>query len=211
MNTNALPKSAPPTDNVLCLENLKHLDEAAWEMLLALYGGQLHRDILTSLRRRGLPDSEAEDIQQETWITAIQKIDDFEGGEKLYYWLRVISLNHIRSLRRKQRSTTSLDEIEAEYESNGKTLDSFLYIHHLSTPGVEGEIEHQQQLEHVGKALLKMNLQDRDMFLKRYLWQKKPLNLAQEYPSMSAHTIAQRLLRARRRIRLWLEVTPAYI
>lgn len=192
---------------LLHLENLKQLDETAWEMLLALYRDQLHRDILNSLRRRGLPDSEAEDIQQETWITAVQKIGEFEGGEKLYYWLRVISFNHIRTLhyRQCQAVVVALEDIESDYESNGKTLDSFLYAHHLSTPSVEGEIEQQQQLERVGEALRLIKPQDCDLFLKRYVWQKKPLHLAQEYPSMNAHTIAQRLLRTRRRIRVWLD------
>lgn len=176
------------------------MDSDAWETLLAIYSDELQRDILASLGRRDLPSSEAEDIQQETWTSAIEHISGFEGGEKLYHWLRVISLNHVRARCRKL-PPISLDAAEAECEANGKTLDLFLHAHGLSIPSFEDELERQEQINDIGNALRSLKPQARALFVKRYLWQQKPRSLAQEYPSLSAHEISQKLFRARRQIR----------
>ena len=74
----------------------------------------MKRDILNSLRKRRLPDEWLGDIEQETWLTAIKRIEDFvwESEEKFYHWLRVISLNHLRRYQRIEGRGVSIADSE---------------------------------------------------------------------------------------------------
>ncbi|MBZ0294614.1 MAG: hypothetical protein K8L99_18765, partial [Anaerolineae bacterium] len=79
---------------------LKALNEDAWSDLVTNYAADLRNDIVISLRKRGLPADYTDDVEQETWRIAVQKIHDFEAEsvDKLYNWLRVIALNRIRMI-----------------------------------------------------------------------------------------------------------------
>lgn len=81
------------------VDRIKRLDEDAWDVMLRNHAGDLRRDIAISLRKRGLSEELVDDIEQETWLTAVRKIAEFVwvDEDKFYRWLRAISLNHIYS------------------------------------------------------------------------------------------------------------------
>jgi DNA-directed RNA polymerase specialized sigma24 family protein len=80
------------------VERLKRLETRAWDDLVRCYGDELRADIQSSIRKRGLPLDWVPDIEQDTWTTAIQKINEFDWQsiDKFYHWLRVIALNRVR-------------------------------------------------------------------------------------------------------------------
>lgn len=189
------------TDEVRIVERLKRMDAQMWEDVLQTYTLTLHNDILTSMRKRGLSLDLADDIQQETWLTAVQKIGEFqcEGDGKLYNWLRAISLNHIRNQWRKCRQVISFDEIEDSESPN--TLDYFLRSQGLAVEGVEHQVVIRQQLAELDKFLQTLKPRDRDIVLRRLLYEEKPEELARRYPTLKNQSISQLVFRARKIMR----------
>ena len=78
---------------------LKEMHEPTWDDLVTNYAADLRHDISASLRKRGLSPDLVEDVEQETWRIAVQKIGAFNADtiDKLYHWLRVIALNRRRT------------------------------------------------------------------------------------------------------------------
>lgn len=189
------------TDEVRIVERLQRMDTQAWEDLLQTYALPLHADIVTSMRKRGLPPDLADDIQQETWLTAVQKIAEFqcEGDGKLYNWLRAISLNHIRNHWRKCRNVISFDEVEDSESPN--TLDHFLRSQGLAVEGVEHQVVIRQQLAELDKFLQTLKPRDRDIVLRRLLYEEKPEELSRRYPGLKNQSISQLVFRARKIMR----------
>ena len=65
-------------------------------------------------------DQDAEDIMQETFLKAIDKIDQFRGEAAFGTWLYSIALNEGRSLLSKQKQT-ELQPVEAYLPSGGSS------------------------------------------------------------------------------------------
>src|SRR3990172_4077526 len=102
------------------VESLRNMDDDAWDKLLQYYAVDLRHDIEISLRKRGLPSELVDDIEQETWLTAVRKFDEFvwEDEEKFYRWLRAISFNHVRKYGRIQWRGVSIEDY-----ANGEDID----------------------------------------------------------------------------------------
>ena len=122
---------------------LKELNSNAWDLLIDRFASDLRQDIKASLRMRGLSEDAIDDIEQQVWVTAIEQISSFEwqGEDKLYHWLRSIGAWHVKTLRRKSKDATSLDEIDDRPES-ALALDFFLYINGMveDSPELEAEM-----------------------------------------------------------------------
>ncbi|NJL54235.1 hypothetical protein HC928_02965 [bacterium] len=75
----------------------------SWDTLMRQHTRDLRVHIGHSLRKWGLPPEWVDDVEQDTWITAVKKITDFtwQGDDKLYNWLRTIAFQHVRTLHRK--------------------------------------------------------------------------------------------------------------
>jgi DNA-directed RNA polymerase specialized sigma24 family protein len=117
-------------DNIEAVERLKVGDSQAWRDFVSHYSRRLRYDILISLMKRSLPDESLHDIEQDTWLTAANKMSSFmwRGDGSLYNWLRAISLNHIlgRIPRIKQRRLLlAIEEID-DFDCDGNfALDEF--------------------------------------------------------------------------------------
>ncbi len=182
---------------MVVVEKLKSLDTYAWEELHGRYDSRLRSDIIISLRKRGLLTEMTDDIAQQTWLTAVEKIGGFifQGEDRLYHWLRLISLNHIRSLRRQQW----MGEIPNS-DSDGKdnALQVGFGVHETSLE--DGVVLH-ERLSEVRQALRCLSPQARDIFLRNLIEGEKPEQLALRYPALKAHTISQIVFRTKQRIR----------
>lgn len=77
---------------------LRRRDEAAFR---ALYSR--HTPVLYRIARRLLRDeSEAEELVQETWVRAVERLDRFAGRSALRTWLIGIAINRARECRRER-------------------------------------------------------------------------------------------------------------
>lgn len=83
-------------------------DLAAFEKLMRQYERQVFRISLQITQNR----EDAEDIVQDTFFKAFQKIDQFQGNSKFYTWLVRIAVNEslMRLRKRKAQKTVSMDE-----------------------------------------------------------------------------------------------------
>lgn len=58
-------------------------------------------------------DAEAEDVLQEAYTRAFEKLDGFRGESSLFTWLTSVTLNEARGRLRKRRPTVGVEAIEA--------------------------------------------------------------------------------------------------
>ena len=94
-------------DEAALLDGLRRREKWACTEMLRRYAGQVYHVALRLIRD---PD-EAEDVLQETFINACQKVHAFEGRSRLGTWLYRIATNAALMRLRKQRaSTVSLDD-----------------------------------------------------------------------------------------------------
>lgn len=108
----ALPIVEPHPDIAL-VERSKAGDTAAFEVLVRQYDRQIYRTALHITQNR----EDAEDITQDVFFKAFQKLEQFQGNSKFSTWLVRIAVNEslMRLRRRKTSRTVSMDQdVETE-------------------------------------------------------------------------------------------------
>lgn len=181
------------------LQLLKSMHEEAWSELVVNYGDDLRSDIGASLRKRGLSLEMVEDVEQETWRIAVQKIHEFEAEtvDKLYNWLRVIALNRVRMILRKQKDDeVAFEDIEEREAEGGFSLDHFIYMHELSEDSPEALVLLRERLAALEVALHDLSPRDREILLRRLLGDETPRDLAVVY-DLAPRSVSMILLRAK--------------
>jgi RNA polymerase sigma factor (sigma-70 family) len=185
-------------------EHLQQHDADSWDALLNLYAPQLRRDIARSLNKRNLPLEWAEDVEQDTWLTAVKQIGNFvwESDNKLYNWFRSIATYHIKNLERKLHNRfVSLEEIDSDADDSGLSLDFFMYMHGLINEGPETQFALRESLEILDKAMQMLKSREREILLKRLLYKESVQQMAQEY-GVKPETISVILVRAKHSIQV---------
>jgi RNA polymerase sigma factor (sigma-70 family) len=182
-------------------QQLRDYDSQAWDLLLRYYAKDLRNDIVASLNKRGLPVDYVDDIEQETWRTAVEQIEGFiwEGERKLYHWLRTISYHHVQTLRRKvKEDRVSFEELE---DLNGEfSVDLFLYKYGMVEDSPETEVALRESLRTLDAALQHLKPREREIVLRRLVWLETPKNLAADY-GIEPASITMILNRAKKAIR----------
>lgn len=183
------------------VDKLKRMDSRMWEHIFENYTATLTYDVSNSLRKRDLPLEFADDILQETWLTAVEKIQDFQcaGDGKFYNWLRVIALNHVRNYWRKNRQNISFEAIDETQSPNA--LDYFLQSEGLAVNDVENQAAVHEQLLQLDKLLCELSSRDREIVLRRLVMDEKPEELALHYPDLKVQSISQLICRVRKNLR----------
>lgn len=95
------------------VERVRGGDTAAFEQLVRQYDRQIYRTALHITQNR----EDAEDITQDVFFKAFQKLDQFQGNSKFSTWLVRIAVNEslMRLRRRKTSKTVSMDQdVETE-------------------------------------------------------------------------------------------------
>lgn len=180
-------------------------NEQAWDHVLRLYARELRTHINQSLRKRNIPPEWADDIEQDTWITAVKKIEEFtwQGEDKLYNWLRTIAFQHVRTLHRKLRENgPSFDAMEANVE-NELALDLFCYTNGVFQDGPETGVALRDTLRAVEGALKYLKPQSREILIRRLLWRETPAEMAADY-GIPPEKISGILFRAKETLRTQL-------
>ena len=94
--------------DVALVERAKAGDQAAFEVLIKQYERQIFRTAQHITQNR----EDAEDITQDVFFKAYQKLDQFQGNSKFSTWLVRIAVNEslMRLRKRKTSKTVSMDE-----------------------------------------------------------------------------------------------------
>lgn len=90
-----------PTDRWLADRVRQHGDEDAFRTLYARYTPGLYRFVLRLL---GDNEFDADDVVQQTWVSAVEGLDRFRWEASLRSWLFGIALNGCRGLFRRKDS-----------------------------------------------------------------------------------------------------------
>jgi RNA polymerase sigma factor (sigma-70 family) len=184
---------------VFTLAQLQQYDGHSWNVLLQLYASRLRQDILQSLKRRDLPLDIADDIEQETWLTAIRLIKNvvWENEEMFYHWFRCIATNHIRNVERELRKTyVSLQSIDDESDDSGLSLDLFMYVNGLIEDSPENRVALEETLSILDSALKMLKPREREILLRRIVNGETPQQMASYY-GVKPQTISVILVRAK--------------
>lgn len=92
------------------VERLKTGDKAACAACIERHSAGMYRLALRLMQN----EAEAEDVLQETFLSAFKAIDSFEGRSELSTWLYRITYNTaLMRLRRHQPATVSVEEAES--------------------------------------------------------------------------------------------------
>jgi RNA polymerase sigma factor (sigma-70 family) len=199
MPDNFLTTTDAPNPRATWLDAAQNLEPEAWEELVKYFAGDLRHDIEISLRKRALPLDVVGDIEQETWLTAIKKIKEFHGeiGEKFYHWLRVISLNHIRTYWKAQSAGISMADFR-ESETNGITPDELLETRSFSETSLEEEIIIKERFLEMDRVLRTLSPTAQEIFM-RWLMGETPRQLAVAF-KIKPRSISQGIFRIKQQI-----------
>ncbi len=143
------------TDRAL-LDAARRGDRQALERLLMRHRDRIYR---FGMRMCGHPE-DAEDVLQETMLTAARSLDQFQGKSAFSSWLYAIARSFCHRQRRKARPTTSLDAVGERLPSSEEPLPP-------SGSDPEAIVEARQRLDIVQEALGGLDPAHREVLLLR--------------------------------------------
>ena len=109
-----------PHPDVALVERAKAGDTAAFEVLIRQYDRQIYRTALHITQNR----EDAEDITQDVFFKAFQKLEQFQGNSKFSTWLvRIAVIESLMRLRRRKTSRTVSMDQDVENEEGGIPRD----------------------------------------------------------------------------------------
>jgi RNA polymerase sigma factor (sigma-70 family) len=117
--------------DVALVERAKAGDSAAFEVLIKQYERQIFRTALHITQNR----EDAEDITQDVFFKAFQKLDQFQGNSKFSTWLVRIAVNE--SLMRLRKRKTSKDRLHGPGRRDRRGLHPPRLRRVASQPGAE--------------------------------------------------------------------------
>jgi len=185
------------------VEKLKTGDELAWEILVARHAPDLRRAIQQQLQSNGLPPDLLDDVEGETWRTAIRKIAGFTwmGDDKLRNWLCSIAHHHIQTFARVDRKyLPSMEDVEGRSLENEFALDLFLFSNGLVDMSAEDCVLLTERLAELDSALQALSPRDREIFLASLLDNVDRAELAERY-EIEEDSVSQILWRSKNRLR----------
>ena len=93
-------------------------DRGAFRQIMQRCNQRLYRVV------RGVVDNdaEAEDVVQEAYVHAFEKIDSFRGEASIATWLTRIALNEAYGRLRKRRHTVGIEHLDALAQMPGKVV-----------------------------------------------------------------------------------------
>ena len=164
-------------------------DDTAFSALVKKYQKSVH-----ALVWRKIGDFHiAEDITQDTFLKAYQKLSTLKKPQRFASWLYVIAANDCKMwIRKKRLSTQSLEDI------NGTALESATYSGYVIAENEQETAEAQREV--VKKLLAKLQESERTVITLHYLGGMTYKEIS-EFLGVSVGTIKTRVYRARRRLK----------
>lgn len=103
------------------VQKAKNGDRAAFEKLFERHSRRIYNLLLRLCGNAAL----AEDLTQETFLTAYQRLSDWRGVGKFSTWLCGIAVKHHLATRRKTHFTEPLDEVEMTADRASDPLERY--------------------------------------------------------------------------------------
>lgn len=147
-------------------------------------------------------DAEAEDIVQETYVSAFTKLDSFRGNSRFSTWLTRIALNEALGRARKRRPSAELAELDIADRVNGGPV--IMFPTSLKPPGADAELARKEVRDLLEKAVDDLPDPFRLVFILRDIEEMSTEDTASQL-SLKPETVKTRLHRARRLMRLAVE------
>ena len=148
-----------PSEQLVALVNqAREGNRAAFARLADLFQQDMYRMVFYRIRSR----TEAEDITQDVFLKAYQKISSLKDAAKFRGWLVSITLNRIRDFQRKKR-----------FRSLFKAEDENIDAHPADNPGSDQPealdlVLRKDFWRQVGLILKKLSNMEREVFLMRF-------------------------------------------
>lgn len=183
--------------DIALIERLKAGDQAAYTELVDEHGGRVYR---LALRMMG-NEADAEDVLQETFLSAFKAIDRFEERSSLGTWLyRIASNAALMRLRRKEPVTVSVEE---PVERDDGDLVPRQFFDFCCLP--EEDLMREEAREEMARAVDELPTTLRSVFVLRDIEGLSTQDTA-EALDLSISAVKSRLMRARLKLRERLSV-----
>lgn len=150
-------------------------------------------------------DAEAEDIVQEAYVHAYEKLAMFRGDASLLTWLTRIVLNEAYGRLRRHRATIDIDQIDVAQDQGGRVLAFPSKIGNDDPVAMAARGQVRRLLEH---AIEELPEPFRIVFVLRDI-EECTIEETAALLELRAETVKTRLHRARRRLRAALQDTLA--
>ena len=138
---------------------------------------------------------DAQDVVQESFLSAYQSLRGFKGGSRFFTWLYRIAMNHAIDLKRKRRT---LQYLEPHHEEDSQPVDKSEF----SRPSEKAERQEEQEM--LQRALAQLSGEHRIVLILKDIDGMKYEEMA-ETLDVPIGTIRSRLHRARLELRDVLE------
>jgi len=180
------------SDDQALVERLQAGDQVAYAELVEQHAGQIYR---LALRLMG-NEADAEDVLQETFLSAFKAIDRFEGRSSLSTWLYRIANNAaLMRLRRKEPDQVSIDE---PIERDNGDLMPRQFFDFCCLP--EEDLMRDEAREVMQRAIEDLSPTLRSVFVMRDIQGLSTQETA-EALELSVSAVKSRLMRARLKLR----------
>lgn len=181
----AATEPAEPDDRAL-VERFRRGDAVAFDRLV-----ERHQRLVSGLAFRllGWP-SEIEDVVQDVFTIALERLPQYRGEAELATWLASITVSVCR--RRRRRRSLSLAYLRQRW----------VYAHHPAPPA-DAPLDEHDRLDALRRALLRLPAADREVLVLRYL-EQMPVARVAAVLGLRSNAVDVRLHRARRRLRALL-------
>lgn len=138
--------------------------------------------------------SEAEDVAQDVFVKAYQKIDLYHGKCSFLAWLLRIAYNEsITHLRRRQPRTTSLDDLAAQSD-----------LMRCSTADKDAATVNEERIRMLSKAMDRLN-KDEQLLVHMFYYEGRSLNDIAYIMDAKPNTLSARLHRIREKLLIMIK------
>lgn len=112
------PAAAPAGDERALVERLRAGDREAFTALVVRHGGAVLRLAMAFVKDRAL----AEEVAQDTWLSALDHLDGFEGRSAVRTWLFHIAANKARTRLAREGRSVPFSSLGSADEAGGAAV-----------------------------------------------------------------------------------------
>lgn len=190
-------------------------DQEALAVLFSRHRDRLWRLVTFRMDPRLHGRVDADDVLQEAWLAAVQRIDHFvvDASRSIFVWFRLIASQtlvdiHRRHLGAQKRAAQNEFSIDRGWCSSSTSSSlSFHLLDHLTTPSEAAQRE--ELSEKLNESLASMREIDREVLALRHFEQLTNREAAQVL-RISEQAASDRYVRALERLRLVMAAVPGF-
>jgi RNA polymerase sigma-70 factor (ECF subfamily) len=176
------------TEDIYYIESVKKGNIQAFSFLVEKYQRMIYTLALKLMKK----PEEAEELAQDTFVKAYQKIDSYEGKSKFSTWLYTIAYNScISELRKRRIEFKSLDDRQVTAEDEQKMNDYYR------------ETKKEDQEKYLNMALEKLP-EDDQVLVTLYYYENQSMDEISSITGLTVSNIKVKIHRARKRMQLLL-------